>query len=167
MNDRCFLCSFDDTTCFLASDVFYARFDDYPVTPGHFIIFPRRHIPHLSELDEELSQQLVPFIQLAMQKAKKINLKVHYQKKLSQAIDEKMQQHLREMLIQLPFINSVSGHNIGINDGQRAGQSINHLHVHVMPRRESDNGVGTGGVRFVFPKLADYTACQVPIKINT
>lgn len=32
----------------------------------------------------------------------------------------------------------VPAFNIGVNNGQAAGQVINHLHIHVMPRREAD-----------------------------
>ncbi|MDW7732107.1 MAG: HIT family protein [Methanolobus sp.] len=34
----------------------------------------------------------------------------------------------------------VPGMNIGINNGEVAGQSVPHVHVHIIPRRENDNG---------------------------
>ncbi len=37
-------------------------------------------------------------------------------------------------------ILSVPGSNIGINNGQVAGQVVPHVHVHIIPRREGDNG---------------------------
>ncbi|TGC09208.1 HIT family protein [Methanolobus halotolerans] len=35
---------------------------------------------------------------------------------------------------------NVPGLNIGINNGEVAGQSVPHVHVHIIPRRENDNG---------------------------
>jgi diadenosine tetraphosphate (Ap4A) HIT family hydrolase len=45
---------------------------------------------------------------------------------------------------------------IGINDGVAAGQTIEHAHVHVIPRREGDVPDPRGGVRWVIPGKADY-----------
>ena len=46
--------------------------------------------------------------------------------------------------------------NIGINDGVAAGQTIPHLHVHVIPRFEGDCEDPRGGVRKVKPPLVPY-----------
>ncbi|MDO8538159.1 MAG: HIT family protein [archaeon] len=43
------------------------------------------------------------------------------------------------------------GYNIGINEGLAAGRSINHLHVHLIPRYAGDSLV-KGGVRNVLGK---------------
>lgn len=43
------------------------------------------------------------------------------------------------------------GYNIGINVGAAAGQSINHLHIHVIPRYKGDVENPKGGVRGVIP----------------
>jgi diadenosine tetraphosphate (Ap4A) HIT family hydrolase len=45
---------------------------------------------------------------------------------------------------------------IGINDGQAAGQTIAHVHLHVMPRRFGDTPEPKGGVRWVVPETASY-----------
>ncbi len=45
---------------------------------------------------------------------------------------------------------------IGVNDGSAAGQTIGHVHVHVIPRNEDDGGVGKGGIRWVLPQTAPY-----------
>ncbi|MCD4703313.1 MAG: HIT family protein [Methanosarcinaceae archaeon] len=37
-------------------------------------------------------------------------------------------------------ILSIHGSNIGINNGEVAGQIVPHVHVHIIPRREDDNG---------------------------
>jgi len=48
------------------------------------------------------------------------------------------------------------GYNIGINDGEAAGQTINHLHIHLIPRYKGDSQDPRGGVRWIFPDKAPY-----------
>jgi len=53
-----------------------------------------------------------------------------------------------------------SGYNIGINDGADAGQTVPHLHIHLIPRYPSDRVDPRGGVRWVLPDKADYWTRQ-------
>jgi len=48
------------------------------------------------------------------------------------------------------------GYNIGINDGPAAGQTVPHLHIHLIPRYRGDKADPRGGVRWLFPDKADY-----------
>lgn len=48
------------------------------------------------------------------------------------------------------------GFNIGINLGKDAGQTIEHLHIHLIPRYKGDCENPVGGVRNIFPEKADY-----------
>lgn len=48
------------------------------------------------------------------------------------------------------------GFNIGINDGVAAGQTVPHLHLHLIPRYRSDVPDPRGGVRWVVPGKAKY-----------
>ncbi len=50
----------------------------------------------------------------------------------------------------------VTGFNIGINAGKSAGQTIFHVHVHLIPRREGDVEEPRGGVRGVIPSKQGY-----------
>ena len=52
--------------------------------------------------------------------------------------------------------NAPDGYTIGINDGLAAGQTIAHLHVHVIPRNDGDTPDPKGGIRWVLPATADY-----------
>jgi len=47
-------------------------------------------------------------------------------------------------------------YNIGINDGPAAGQTVPHLHIHLIPRYDGDRPDPRGGVRWLFPDKADY-----------
>lgn len=51
---------------------------------------------------------------------------------------------------------SVEGFNIGANDGEVAGQTVFHCHIHLIPRRTGDVVDPTGGVRNVIPGKAAY-----------
>jgi diadenosine tetraphosphate (Ap4A) HIT family hydrolase len=46
---------------------------------------------------------------------------------------------------------SVKGFNVGINVGHDAGQTVFHVHVHLIPRRYGDVESPRGGVRSVIP----------------
>lgn len=49
------------------------------------------------------------------------------------------------------------GYNVGVNVGEAGGQSIPHLHIHVIPRYKGDMENPRGGVRGVIPHKQKYT----------
>jgi diadenosine tetraphosphate (Ap4A) HIT family hydrolase len=51
---------------------------------------------------------------------------------------------------------SPAGYNVGVNVGTAAGQTVGHVHVHVIPRYSGDAVDPRGGVRWVLPERADY-----------
>ena len=51
---------------------------------------------------------------------------------------------------------SPDGFNIGINCGRAAGQTVPHLHIHVIPRYQGDMKDPRGGVRGVIPSRQKY-----------
>ncbi len=48
------------------------------------------------------------------------------------------------------------GFNVGINVGSAAGQTIGHVHIHLIPRRKGDMEHPRGGVRHVIPSKGNY-----------
>ena len=51
---------------------------------------------------------------------------------------------------------TIDGFNIGVNAGASAGQTVFHVHCHLIPRRTGDMGNPEGGVRGVIPAKQGY-----------
>ncbi|MBS1838741.1 MAG: HIT family protein, partial [Actinobacteria bacterium] len=52
--------------------------------------------------------------------------------------------------------HSPDGYNVGFNSGVGAGQTVDHLHVHVIPRYHGDVADPRGGIRNVIPERGNY-----------
>ena len=50
------------------------------------------------------------------------------------------------------------GFTVGVNDGEAAGQTIAHVHLHVIPRHHGDTQRARGGVRWAVSETAQYWA---------
>ncbi|MGZ9005270.1 MAG: HIT family protein [Burkholderiales bacterium] len=98
--------------------------DSFPLTRGHALVVPRRHIGSFFELTMEERLAILDLLD----RAKAATDKEH----------------------------APDGYNIGINDGPAAGQTVMHLHVHLIPRYKGDADDPRGGVRWIFPRKADY-----------
>ena len=57
---------------------------------------------------------------------------------------------------QLDALYRPDGYNVGFNAGEAAGQTVMHLHVHVIPRYRGDMDDPRGGVRHVIPSKGNY-----------
>ncbi len=51
---------------------------------------------------------------------------------------------------------TIEGFNLGSNIGRVAGQSVDHCHIHLIPRRKEDVDNPQGGVRAVIPSKQHY-----------
>jgi diadenosine tetraphosphate (Ap4A) HIT family hydrolase len=60
---------------------------------------------------------------------------------------------VREQLIQDVSADAI---NIGVNDGWAAGQTLEHAHIHLIPRRQGDVPDPRGGIRNIIPSKARY-----------
>jgi len=124
MNKACPFCSLPDDRMVFRSDHTVTIRDAFPVSEGHTLIIPRRHVQSFFDLR-------------AIEKAA-----------LLQALDEAKEALDREF--------TPDGYNIGINDGAAAGQTVWHLHVHLIPRYRGDAPDPRGGIRKIFPERAKY-----------
>lgn len=107
-----------------SNDLAVAIRDGYPVSPGHTLVIPKRHVASLVEVTKDEAAALWSLI--------------------------------AEARAQLDAELKPDGYNVGVNDGRAAGQTVMHLHVHLIPRYEGDRTDPRGGVRWVIPEKADY-----------
>ena len=124
----CFFCSLPKERVLSETKKSLVIRDGFPVSEGHTLIIPKRHIPSIFEVTPEEQTD----IYTTLEDAKK-------------QLDETL---------------NPDGYNIGINDGISAGQTVMHLHVHLIPRYSGDQKDPRGGVRWIFPEKADYWSSQ-------
>lgn len=122
--ESCPFCSPPVDRVFYRDDSYIGLWDAFPVSPGHALLIPKRHIQGVSELDQ--AERLAFF----------------------DALDACREQVGKEY--------EPAGFNIGINDGRAAGQTVMHLHVHLIPRFAGDQPDPRGGVRWIIPEKAAY-----------
>lgn len=48
------------------------------------------------------------------------------------------------------------GFNIGLNEGEVAGRTVSHLHIHIIPRYKGDVENPRGGIRNIIPSKGNY-----------
>lgn len=106
------------------NDSAIAIYDAFPVTEGHSLIIPRRHVTSFFETNAD---ERVDMLRLA-DAVKDLLVKRHHP----------------------------DAFNIGINDGPAAGQTVPHVHMHLIPRYRSDECDPRGGIRWIIPDKANY-----------
>ena len=85
--------------------------------------------------------------------------KRHIESFFDLTVDETIELHeiLKRQKNELENIDkTISSFNVGVNDGEDAGQSIKHCHIHLIPRRKGDVEDPRGGVRGVIPDKQSY-----------
>ena len=149
MRVDCVFCDGQDNT-FAEGELWRARWDLYPATPGHAEIVPRRHVALLEELNEHEIDEMMRFAREAMSVIRRSDLTGMY-RILAERSDDHMRVLQQKAMTSLALHNSPpDAFNLGINDGTIAGQSVPHLHLHLMPRWEGDMENPRGGVRNIF-----------------
>lgn len=73
-----------------------------------------------------------------------------------QEIQNDIMNAINKLKIVLDAEYKPDGYNIGMNCGQAAGQTVMHLHVHLIPRYKGDIENPKGGVRGVIPSKQNY-----------
>lgn len=121
---KCPFCDPSERSRVLEDELCYATWDSYPVSDGHLLLVPFRHVnDYFSATDAEKTS-----LWTLLDRAKPI-------------LDERFK---------------ADGYNVGVNIGEAAGQSVFHLHVHVIPRYAGDVENPRGGVRAVIPEKRLY-----------
>lgn len=108
----------------IENDLAFVRYDQYPVSPGHCLVIPRRHVAGYFDATEQ-------------------------EKAAIWSLVDAMKQHLDAEF-------QPDGYNVGVNVGTAAGQSVPHIHIHVMPRYRGDMDDPRGGVRGAIPEKQKY-----------
>jgi diadenosine tetraphosphate (Ap4A) HIT family hydrolase len=75
---------------------------------------------------------------------------------LTDAEEVSIWQIMRTVRAELDERLSPQGYNVGINVGRAGGQTVDHVHVHVVPRYAGDVNDPRGGIRWVIPAKALY-----------
>ena len=126
MSQKCVFCApeIDDHILLEHGSMFLLE-DAFPVSPGHSLVIPRRHVADYFALYAEEKEDADHLLRLARQRI-------------------------------LERDATVKGFNVGVNCGVVAGQTIFHVHIHLIPRREGDTPNPRGGVRGVIPARMNY-----------
>jgi diadenosine tetraphosphate (Ap4A) HIT family hydrolase len=124
MTKSCPFCTLPPERIIDSNDLALVIRDGYPISPGHTLVIPKRHIGSWFEITPAEQQALLDL--LAKAKA----------------------------VLETEF--KPDGYNIGINDGPTAGQTVPHLHMHLIPRYKGDQKDPRGGVRWIIPEKAKY-----------
>ena len=125
MDNNCPFCKAEsERDIIVSSSLSVAFFDGFPVSPGHALIIPKRHVASFFDLSKEEQQDLLNLAD-----------------RVKRIVEERYHP---------------DGYNIGINVGEAAGQSIFHVHMHLIPRYKGDVPNPRGGVRGVIPAKQNY-----------
>jgi diadenosine tetraphosphate (Ap4A) HIT family hydrolase len=122
----CIFCTLWKRKVIFENDTWSAIWDGFPVTPGHALLIPKRHIT--SFFDSPLTKD--------------------------EWLDMRQTLHVTESIIWTKY--GTRQYNVGFNDGPLAGQTVPHLHIHVIPRYPGDVADPRGGIRHVIPDKAKY-----------
>lgn len=113
----CPFCRVPKEQRFYDGPLVFGIWDARPVSPGHALLIPKRHVQSWFDASPEERAELVAATDAARA-----------------AIETE---------------RTPDGYNLGVNVGEAAGQTVFHLHVHVIPRYSGDVHNPRGGVRHV------------------
>jgi superfamily II DNA or RNA helicase/diadenosine tetraphosphate (Ap4A) HIT family hydrolase len=127
----CPFCEVPEARVVWSDELVVAIRDVHPVSPGHTLLVPRRHVATWFDASEAEQRSIW---------------------RAAAAIKEALDADSRP-----------DGYNVGINVGAAAGQTVMHLHVHVIPRYVGDMDDPRGGVRHVIPSKGNYLREAAPL----
>ena len=123
-HDQCIFCNLSSERIIAENELCLAIRDGFPVSEGHTLIIPKRHVADYFDLTPN---------EIAA-----------------------MQTMMKEIKCQLANELHPDGYNIGINVNAAAGQTVFHVHMHLIPRYIGDVANPKGGVRGVIPSKQKY-----------
>jgi len=85
-----------------------------------------------------------------------VNLKEVYRKILKFDISDNDKWFIRKVLDNPNIDKKPNAYNYGVNDGCEAGRTLDHFHLHIIPRYSGDVDDPCGGVRHVIPGMGNY-----------
>jgi diadenosine tetraphosphate (Ap4A) HIT family hydrolase len=124
--NNCPFCKIPRNRIVFESELALVIRDAFPVSPGHTLVLPKRHVPSLFDTTPEEQAALLTLLRIAR--------------------------------VDLDHLHHPAAYNVGVNDGSAAGQTVMHLHVHLIPRYPGDREDPRGGVRWVLPEKAAHWA---------
>lgn len=124
----CPFCNLAESRIVQSSGLGWVVRDAFPISPGHTLIIPKRHVGSFFSLTGEERLALLNLLDSAKEQ-----------------LDRDVQP---------------AAFNIGINDGVAAGQTVQHLHIHLIPRYAGDRADPRGGIRWIIPEKADYWSAR-------
>jgi diadenosine tetraphosphate (Ap4A) HIT family hydrolase len=122
----CAFCSLKASRKWIENGHAIAFLDAYPITDGHTLVVPRKHVASIYELSTDEQSAVW-------------NLVAEVRQRLLTGLKP-------------------DAFNVGLNDGLAAGQTVEHAHVHVIPRRKGDVPDPRGGIRWIIDEKANYWA---------
>jgi len=109
-----------------SNDLAFVVFDGFPVSPGHVLVVTRRMVATWFDATDEEQAALMGLVNEA-------------KRRLDVRLEPKP-----------------DGYNVGFNCGAASGQTVPHVHIHVIPRYVGDMADPRGGVRHVIPGKGNY-----------
>jgi len=156
--EKCFFCNVqhDKSRVLYENNLLFLVLDGFPVSPGHGLLVPKRHVADLVDLTEVEWYAYYSAVKEAIDVIEAADLRAVYQEFSDEATDD-IAKWFNQQALQHPRLGTKpDAYNHGLNDGKAAGRTVDHLHWHIIPRYEGDMDDPRGGVRYVRPDMGNY-----------
>ncbi len=158
MPKECLFCLFrkEPNLIIFDNEYFYAMFDQCPVSPGHALVIPKRHVLSILNLTGKEWVSMKDAINKTIKIIEKTDLRKMYENMAARRMHANTPWFCDHMLMHSALGKKPDGYNIGNNDGRAAGRTIDHVHIQIIPRYKGDVKNPRGGIRNIIPGMGDY-----------